>query len=67
MINKSFGEKKKRYAEFILIFYTWATSICFEVIFIKFSVQLLYDVLGLPLFDNRDLEEYSGLGTVIII
>jgi amino acid permease len=54
MIRRAFGDKIMRYSEIVIIFYTWAVSICFEVIFMKFSVQLLNDVIGLPLYDDRE-------------
>jgi len=53
MVFKAFGEKYAHYTQIILIIYTWAVTICFEVIFMKFAVQLLYDVVGLPVYVDR--------------
>lgn len=67
MVSKAFGHQKRRYSEFVLIFFTWAVTICTEVIFIKFTMQLLHDVLGCPFYENRDHEIYNALGIVYII
>lgn len=42
------------YSQYALIFYTWGIAICIEVIFIRFTSQLFNDMLGVPLYANRD-------------
>ncbi len=54
MVQRAFGIRAMHYAEFMLIFYTWGIAICIEVIFIRFSSQLLYDIFGLPLYTSRE-------------
>ena len=53
MVFKAFGKKYAQYTQIILVVYTWAVTICFEVIFMKFATQILYDVAGLPLYADR--------------
>ena len=42
--------------------YAWGITICFQVIFAKFILQLLYDVGGVAVYDDRKNEVYSTLG-----
>lgn len=53
MVQRAFGEQMSKYAVFMLIFYTWGISICIQIIFIKFTSQLLYDIFGIPLYISR--------------
>lgn len=52
MTQKAYGTVLRRIAEFCLIIYPWGITICFQVILAKFSVELLYDVVGVKTFDN---------------
>jgi hypothetical protein len=63
MVRRAFGEKAMKAAEVILITYACAITICVQVIFSKFITQLLTDVLGFNLFENRALEIYNATGT----
>ena len=54
MVERAFGSKAMLYSQIMLILFTWAVAICFEVIFMKFMVQLLADVVGLDLLADRD-------------
>ena len=63
MTTKTFGRWLKFLAEFCLILYPWGITVCFQVIFAKFVMQLLNDVCGLDLYTNRKEELYNDLGT----
>lgn len=52
MSEKSFGRSLRRIAEFCLIIYPWGSTICFQVIFAKFVIQLLTDIFNLNLYDG---------------
>jgi hypothetical protein len=57
------GRWLRRVAEFCLIIYPWGSTICFQVIFAKFIIQLLVDTFNLPLYDGdigRQTETYSN-------
>jgi hypothetical protein len=62
MANQAGGKILMRVSQICLIVYPWGITICFQVILAKFLVQLLNDVGGLPLYDNRDDEVYSRVG-----
>jgi hypothetical protein len=53
MVKRAFGVTAMKYADIVLIVYPWAMSICLQVIFAKFLVQILADVVGMPLYDDR--------------
>jgi hypothetical protein len=53
MVRRAFGERVTRLTEVILITYPLAIAISVQVIFSKFITQLLADVLGFDLFQNR--------------
>lgn len=40
-------------AEFCLIVYPWGITVCFQVIFAKFVVQLLADTFGLAMYQEN--------------
>lgn len=67
MVKRAFGTTVMKYADIVLIVYPWALSICLQVIFAKFMVQLIADFTGLPLYDDRENEIYSNLGIYLII
>lgn len=54
MVTRAFGHKAMLYSQFALIFLGWGVTICNEVAFISFASQLLYDLFGVPLYENRD-------------
>ena len=62
MTQKAFGKCVKILAEFCLIIYPWGITVCFQVIFAKFVIQLLNDVCGLDLYENRREEVYNDFG-----
>lgn len=67
MVRKAFGEKITKLAEIVLIAYPVALTVSVQVIFSKFIIQLLTDVFGLPLYADRELEIYNGMGTSLHI
>lgn len=62
MVKKAYGERIMRYAEAVLILFPWGFSICLQVIFAKFVCQILSDVLGMPLYLDREREIYNAFG-----
>lgn len=50
MVRKSFGERTVKMCELLLIGYPLSISVSLQVIFSKFIVQLLADVVGLHFF-----------------
>ncbi len=56
-----------RISNFCLIIYPWGITICFQVILAKFIIQLLNDVGGLNLYEDRDAEIYNNNGNLILI
>lgn len=64
MVNRAFGHKAMLYSQYALIFHTWGIAICIEVIFIRFTSQLFHDLLGIPLYVDRDRETYTEMGVL---
>ncbi len=66
MSEKSYGKGFRKLAEFCLIIYPWGITVCFQVIFAKFVVQLLDDTFHLGFYEpgGRSEEIYSNLGTI---
>ena len=62
MCENSYGKYFRKIAEFCLILYPWGITVCFQVIFAKFVVQLLQDFFDVNIYVNRDTEEYTSLG-----
>lgn len=56
-----------RLSEVVLIGYAVAISICFQVILAKFVVQILADLLGMDLYEDRGREIYNSSGTIVYI
>jgi len=54
MVKRAFGVTVMKYADIVLIIYPWAMSICLQVIFAKFMVQIIADFTGMPLYDDRE-------------
>jgi len=55
MVRRAFGERITKLTEIILITYPLCITVAVQVIFSKFITQLLADVLGFDLFENRAL------------
>lgn len=53
MSEKAYGKNFRKVAEFCLIIYPWGITVCFQVIFAKFVMQLLDDNFDLGLYDDR--------------
>ena len=56
-------------AEFCLVLYPWGITVCFQVIFAKFVVQLLADLFGVAVYEpdgGRETETYTNLGTYML-
>lgn len=49
----AFGSILKRLSQFCLILFPWGITICFQVILVKFVIQLLADVLDCNLYEDR--------------
>lgn len=55
----------RKVAEFCLVLYPWGITVCFQVIFAKFVVQLLADLFGVVVYEpdgGRETETYTNLG-----
>lgn len=63
MSEKAYGKGFRKLAEFCLIIYPWGITVCFQVIFAKFVMQLLDDNFALGFYADRDEERYTELGT----
>ncbi len=53
MCQRAYGGGFKKVAEFCLIVYPWGITVCFQVIFAKFVVQLLADTFGLAMYQEN--------------
>jgi hypothetical protein len=53
MVEKAYGKRIMRFSEIVLISYSLSLSICFQVIFAKFVVQILADLFGMNLYEDR--------------
>lgn len=63
MSEKAYGKGFRKVAEFCLIIYPWGITVCFQVIFAKFIMQLLADNFGLDFYEDREKELYTDMGT----
>jgi amino acid permease len=54
MVRRAFGTNVMQAAQALLVLFPWGCSICIQVIFAKFALQVMHDVLGLPLYTHRD-------------
>lgn len=64
MAQRGGGVFLTKFSNFCLVIYPWGVTICFQVILAKFIVQLLNDVFGLDLFEDRDAEVYNNNGNL---
>ena len=67
MVKRAFGPTVMQIAQTFLVLLPWGFAICIQVIFAKFTVQVMFDVFGLPLYSNRDKEIYNAFGSLSII
>lgn len=54
MSETAFGKGLKVISEICLIIFPWGIVICFQVILVKFILQLGADVCGFDFYENRD-------------
>ena len=59
----AFGSVLKRLSQFCLVLFPWGITVCFQVILVKFALQLLADVLDFKLYEDREKEIYNNEGT----
>lgn len=62
MAGKAGGKVLMGISNFCVIFYAWGITICFQVILAKFVLQLLNDVGGINLYEDRKNEIYNSTG-----
>jgi hypothetical protein len=62
MCEQAYGSGFRKFAEFCLIIYPWGITVCFQVIFAKFILQLLADVFDMEVFEIRQQEKYTTTG-----
>lgn len=54
MSESAYGVGMKRASEIFLILFPWGIAVCFQVILVKFLIQLGADVCGFDFYSNRD-------------
>ena len=54
MCEQAYGKKFRKFAEVCLIIYPWGITVCFQVIFAKFVLQLLADVFNMDIYKLRE-------------
>ncbi len=65
MAEKAYGVGLRRLAEFCLVIYPFGLTVCFQVIYPKFIIQILYDMAGWhALYSEREEEVYSLAGNL---
>ena len=69
MCEKAYGNGFRKVAEFCLIIYPWGITVCFQVIFAKFVLQILDDTFHCGFFaeDGRSTDTYSSKGTSFLL
>jgi amino acid permease len=63
MCEQAYGNWFRKSAEFCLILYPWGLTICYQVIFAKFALQLMADIFDMDLYEIREKEVYTTQGT----
>lgn len=61
----AYGKVLKRISEFCVIFYAWGITICFQVVFAKFVLEILEQIFDLDIFVAGSTTKFNGLGTMI--
>lgn len=54
MCEKAYGRYFRKVAEFCLILYAWGITVCYQVIFAKFVMQLLADTFSFDFYQAGD-------------
>lgn len=65
MSESAYGVGMKRASEIFLILFPWGIAVCFQVILVKFLIQLGADVCGFNFYSNRDDETYNTTGKIL--
>ena len=50
-----------------IILFPWGLTVCYQVIFAKFAIQLLVDIFDFDFYAIRDKEEYTTEGNYVLI
>jgi amino acid permease len=61
----AYGKAFKRISEFCVIFYAWGITICFQVVFAKFVVEILDQIFDLDVFIPGSITQFNSRGTLI--
>jgi amino acid permease len=70
MCEKSYGNYFRKLADLCLIFYPWGITVCFQIIFSKFVMQILSDVFKFDFYaenGGRNTETYTPTGEIVRI
>ena len=67
MCEQAYGNWFRKLAEFCIILFPWGLTVCYQVIFAKFVVQLLVDIFDFDFYENREKEIYTSEGTKVNI
>lgn len=52
LANFAYGKPFKRLSEFCVIIYAWGITVCFQVVFAKFVVEIVAEIFDLDVFEN---------------
>jgi amino acid permease len=61
----AYGKPLKRVSEFCVIIYAWGITVCFQVVFAKFVVEILDQLFGLDVFEPGSTTKFNSLGNTI--
>ena len=67
MCEQAYGNWFRKVAEFCIILFPWGLTVCYQVIFAKFAVQLLVDIFDFDFYEVREKEIYNSDGTLSVI
>ena len=60
MCEQAYGNWFRKLAQFCIILFPWGLTVCYQVIFAKFVVQLLVDIFDFDFYENREKEIYTS-------
>lgn len=61
----AYGRPLKRLAEFCVIIYAWGITVCFQVVFAKFVVEILEQLFDLDVFEPGSTSKFNDQGNFI--
>ena len=61
----AYGKLLKRVSEFCVIVYAWGITVCFQVVFAKFVVEILEQIFDLDVFEPGSTTAFNSTGNLI--